>query len=365
MSLILVVLIPASLASASSVRTEFATYNVPPNSSFTVNVLITGGGNIKGASIGLIIGDGGASINGTDTSPPAPIFTAAAFSPPGGIFDGNNTGDVFSFPLPDLSAFLSTSTNTGNVNANGPDALLTQFTLSVPASATTGADWPLGFSQADTIVDGSGASPITSWTGAMIHVVPPSAGILAWRSVRSHTGLGDRSIVLDPAAGGNSPAGSGGPTVETRGGGIQKIEVDFDSNVTLTATPTAGINVSDGVNGYGTTSVTTVDDNTIAINFDPGVLPDQKCYTITIGPGTVTKTLSGDNNCMVRALVGDSTGNGKVNLGDVLFTRKKLNQPAADNPCHDINLSGGNIDADDFLAIKNAVTTPPHQAHCP
>ncbi len=185
-------------------------------------------------------------------------------------------------------------------------------------------------------------------------IVPPR--ITAWRSVRTHSGLGDLPIVLDADATGN---GANGPTVEPREGGIQKIEIVFDATVTLASAS----NIA--VDGPGSPTFTAgTSGSTLTIDFTGG-MTDGSCYTITLGPGTLTQTLSGDNDCMIRALAGDTTGNGTVNLGDVLFTRSRLDQPAAVNPRHDINLSGGNIDADDMLAIKDAITTPPHQALCP
>src|SRR5205085_3877205 len=76
---------------------------------------------------------------------------------------------------------------------------------------------------------------------------PPPATIIAWRSVRPHTGAGDLSIVLDPTAAGD---GLSGPTVETREGGIQKVLVTFDRPATLVNPP--GITVI----GQTTTNVT-------------------------------------------------------------------------------------------------------------
>ncbi len=190
------------------------------------------------------------------------------------------------------------------------------------------------------------------------------AQIMQWRSVRTHGGGGgvERFIVLNATATGN---GSGGPTVETRNGGIQKIELDFNQWVMLTGTPAAGINVTDGTNTYGPSSVTQVDNDTIAINFNPGVLGDQQCYTITISSGTVMEPIGGDLNCKIRALEGDTTMNGQVNDGDVLYTKTRVTQSSADHPQHDVNLSGGNIGVDDMQAIKPLITNPARQALCP
>jgi hypothetical protein len=231
------------------------------------------------------------------------------------------------------------------------------------------ADVPAGqaaFTDMSTSLPTSGVYyDVTAVDSSGLRSVPAGEfNIVGWRSVRMHDPGApgdDLSIVLNSDADGGT---GNAPTVETREGGIQKIELDFDSAVTLTTTPEVGITISAGTDTYAPTSVTPVDGDTIAIHFDPGVLLDQKCYTITIGPGTVTQTIAGDNDCMIRSLMGDTTGNGAVNLGDVLLTRTKLTQPATDNPQHDIDLSGA-IDSSDMQQIKSAVTTPPNQALCP
>jgi hypothetical protein len=189
-----------------------------------------------------------------------------------------------------------------------------------------------------------------------------STTVTQWRSVRTHNVDGALSITLNPTAAGN---GSSGPTVETRSGGIQTIQADFSAPVTLTATPAAGITVSDGTNSYSPTTVVPVDADTIAINFNPGVLPDQACYTLTIGAGTVTQTLSGDLDVKVRALAGDTTGNGVVNLSDAILTNIMASSAAAAAPQHDVDLSGGAIALNDALFIKALVASPPLQALCP
>jgi len=172
-------LIPAGVAMASSVATNLALYTQAPGSTFTVDVVITGGGQLQGANIGIIIGDGGASAGGSDTSPPAPIFTAATMNA-GTIWAGNTTGDNFTIAPPDLAVFMGTTTNTGSVNGNGPDAVLARLTVNVPVGAPEG-DWLLTFFSDDTTVVGGingGASLVDSWTGGTIHVTPEPATAL-------------------------------------------------------------------------------------------------------------------------------------------------------------------------------------------
>ncbi len=104
--------------------------------------------------------------------------------------------------------------------------------------------------------------------------------------------------------------------------------------------------------------------NTLTINFTGG-MSDQSCYTITIGAGTLAETVTTGNVCRIRSLQGDGTGNGTVNLGDVIYTKRKIGQTAAAFPNLDYNLTGGNIDAADMLAVKPLVSSPPRKALCP
>ncbi len=192
---------------------------------------------------------------------------------------------------------------------------------------------------------------------------PAGITITGWRSMRTHTGLCALPIALNSTATGDGPTG---PTVETRSGGIQRIEVEFSGDVS--SPNLTYIDVSDGTNTYVPSSVSTTD-NVLTINFPAtptaGFLPDEKCYTITLNPGAVAETITGDANCKVRALVGDTTGNGELNLGDALFTKVNYTQAASAKPQHDINLGGGNIDYNDMLVIKGGVTRPAKKALCP
>src|SRR5207253_9677791 len=122
-------------------------------------------------------------------------------------------------------------------------------------------------------------------------------------------------IVLNPAATGN---GSSGPTVESRSGGIQRIEVDFDQPVSLTnasAITVTGRRTVSGVLqspvGYTPTSVSMADADTLALTFDAGALPDETCYTINLAGALGSadgQTLAGDTDVMIRSLWGDATG---------------------------------------------------------
>ncbi len=184
----------------------------------------------------------------------------------------------------------------------------------------------------------------------------PDRSITHWRSVRTHGAGTDLSIELNPLATGN---GSTGPTVETRQGGIQKIEVEFNGAVTLASA--ASITVTGPGSPTYTASTTC---NTLTINFTGG-MSDQACYTITIGPAALSQTVTGNTTCRIRSLQGDGTGNGSVNLGDAIYTKKKIGQTADVFPNLDYNLTGGTIDTADMLAVKPLITSPPRKALCP
>jgi hypothetical protein len=222
----------------------------------------------------------------------------------------------------------------------------------------------IGFSTAAGVSLHAGAIPC--------YLFSTPVTVVAWRSVRNHSGAGDLSIPLSGTAAGN---GIAGPTVEPRLGGIQRIEIDFSAPVSIVNT--AGVSVTGrttsypggalgGAVAYVPTSVAMADADTLAISFGPNVLPDETCYDITIGAGAISNLISLDNNCSIRSLLGDTTLSGVVNLSDAIFTQTKIGQAAAANVQHDVTLSGGNIlNSPQVLFIKGRVASPPHQALCP
>lgn len=177
---------------------------------------------------------------------------------------------------------------------------------------------------------------------------PTGPTITQWRSVRMHAGIGPEAIVLNPTASGN---GANGPTVETRQGGIQRIEVDFGqamtlanpAGVTIVGRTTVGNTMGAPVS-YTPLSVSMSGSHTLAITFNPSTmpssLPDRSSYTITITPSTFLEQLTGKVDTEIRSLLGDVTMSGDVNLS-------------------------GTIDMADALAIKAQVASPAHRALCP
>ncbi|NLE57964.1 MAG: hypothetical protein GX616_06355, partial [Planctomycetes bacterium] len=191
--------------------------------------------------------------------------------------------------------------------------------------------------------------------------VPEPPRAIAWRSIRNHGALGPLAINLDPSATGTSVKS------ESRNGGIQLIEVDFDQAVVL-VNP-AGITVTDSPGGvaYVPSSVTMVDADTIAIGFASGLLPDMNCYRIDLDScvqsSLASLPLAGDIDCWVRALIGDANGSGVVNTIDMALVKSKIGQSPAlpGNPRVDVNLSG-TINTIDMALVKSKI---PNAAPCP
>jgi predicted outer membrane repeat protein len=176
-----------------------------------------------------------------------------------------------------------------------------------------------------------------------------TVSVVGWRSVRSHAGT-PFSIVLGPP----------GPSVvsETRQGGIQRIEVDFDRPTCVVNL--AGISVSDGTTPYTPTSIEMMGNGvTLAITFVDG-LPNKKCYTITLD--NAVAGLTGVAQCRVRGLWCDVDSDGGVTIADVLQTKNKQGSDLGPTTCkYDVDCNGG-INIADVLLVKNR---QPDSAPCP
>jgi len=151
--------------------------------------------------------------------------------------------------------------------------------------------------------------------------------------VRSHAGS-DLAIPLDAAASGAAVV------VETRAGGVQKIEVDFG---TAAQGPLTGTIEAEDLTHGGTiaaSSQTLVNGGTmLVIEFAPG-LPDEACCRIDLA-GHVTG-LTGDADCLVRVLAGDVNGDGNANLIDMSAVKGKNGSNPADPAAakFDLNVDG-------------------------
>ena len=187
--------------------------------------------------------------------------------------------------------------------------------------------------------------------------VPPSTtsvtcAATAWRSVRTHGGgLGDLPIDLDPAAAGVYAVS------ETRRGGVQRVEIDFDKATSVNGVIEAedltyggGIAASDQylVNG----------DRTLVIEFADG-LPDGSCCRIDLA-GRIAD-LAGDTDCRVRCVEGDTNDDGVTNNTDKSQVASLNGTSAEDGPRFDVNVDGSTNNTDKSLvASRNG-----HSAACP
>lgn len=186
-----------------------------------------------------------------------------------------------------------------------------------------------------------------------------AASITLWTSVHTHSGLGPLAIGLAPTRTGN---GGTGPVVESRVGGIRIIQVTFNKSVTL-ANP-AGVTVTgyltdasgtrSGISTFSHSTVSMAAPNVLQILFNAGQLPDRGCYTITLNPAIIAEGISGDNNCMIRSLVGDVTQNGSVQASDVTYVQSKTGASVAREPWIDVDLSGA-IGSGDASVVQSRV----------
>jgi hypothetical protein len=165
-----------------------------------------------------------------------------------------------------------------------------------------------------------------------------------------------------------------------QGPGVQRIEVDFDDPVTLTAGAAGNVVVEGRTTSYPggvatlgpivtytPAGVSLVDVNTVAITFTPFQLPDETCYRIDVGNGVIVQTIDDDDDVSVRSLAGDATGDGTVTLSDALYIKSHVGQAVApDRIRSDIDLSGGSqITLNDALTAKSRVASPARRALCP
>ncbi len=211
--------------------------------------------------------------------------------------------------------------------------------------------------------------PLLAAPLSAVAVIPE---IIAWRSVRTHGPAGPQAILIDPAASGN---GIAGPTCESRAGGIQRIEVEFDAPasvassglVTVSGRTTVG-GVLDPPVAYVPSSIMMAGPTTLAIEFAvapaPGFLPDETCYEITIPSAVTDPPLAADASVSVRALMADTTGSGDVTLSDAIVTQVRAGAALSGDARFDIDLSG-TIDGADVLLAKSRVTSPARQSLCP
>lgn len=163
----------------------------------------------------------------------------------------------------------------------------------------------------------------------------PRCTATAWRSVRFHNrGLGELPIALDAAAAGEAAS------CETRRGGARKIEIDFDLDITNLLVGT--VEAEDVTHGGSVTpSSQTVANGgtTLVLTFEPP-LANETCYRLDL-TGHVDG-LTGDPDCLIRVLAGDTNGDSLADLSD-MSQLKSMNGSDPNAPGHakyDINVDG-------------------------
>jgi len=139
---------------------------------------------------------------------------------------------------------------------------------------------------------------------------------------------------------------------ETRRGGVQRIEVDFDADVSGLV---VGTIEAEDLTHSGTIPASnqyTINAGlTLVVEFDPG-LPDETCYQIDLA-GKIAG-LVGDTDCRVRVLAGGTNGDGWVNLIDMAQTKSKngSDPTVPGNARFDVNVDG-NINLIDMALVKS------------
>ncbi len=323
---------------------------VTQGDSFSVDVSVEGGGGdivlglsfwlTESTSAGFAIT--GRTINSSSLDWPnavVPITGAAGVLDPTNDVDLGQANEFFGGLYGAFPENLSTITLDTSGVAPGT------YTIVTSGSGVSGSD-----AYANGLIE-----PAAFGGGHTGYTVTVEAGVgvaaTEWRSVRTHgNGVGELGIVLD--------SGSALGTIETRGDGIQKIEVDFDQAATLVGAVSV---TSDNGGTIHTTTANMINGNTTLelTAFTPAI-PDEACANIDLA-GAITG-LIGDTDCYVRSLIGDVNGSGSLEIVDVFFVKSKNGQTVTEALAQfDINTSGTLEIVDVFFTKSrngNSVTCP-------
>lgn len=173
---------------------------------------------------------------------------------------------------------------------------------------------------------------------------PPVFHIVGWSSIRDCGGV-SRAIALNP-----TPVVGELLKTETRKDGVQKIQIDFDADVT--AKYTAGqISLSNDLNLVSEALINGGQSLLVTVSNSQ----DGYCYTIDIS-GAVTGLAAGeDTDCVVQVLAGDVNGDGVVSTTDMAFIKSKVGASIEGNERFDVTCDG-NLSTTDMAYIKSRVS---------
>ena len=168
--------------------------------------------------------------------------------------------------------------------------------------------------------------------------------VTGWASVRDHGGT-EPAIALDGAA----------VVTEPRVGGLQKVLVDFDADVT-SQYALGRVVVDVGLTVTGESLI----DNGTTLVIELSGSTDATCCTIDVS--ACVASLVGDSDFMVRILAGDVNSDGVVSNSDMIAVRVRRGQSVTEDTCRYDVTCDGVIGNSDMIQIRGRRG---HQVSCP
>jgi len=145
--------------------------------------------------------------------------------------------------------------------------------------------------------------------------------------------------------------------VEPRAAGIVKLRVAFSGALDPASVARTNVTITGATNGNVSSlisTVTLIGNNTLEVALT-GPPPNRDWYTVAVSDtlhDQAGRTIIGDRDVRLGALVGDVDGSGKVSAADMLAARGHANEAVGSgNFRHDVNGSAA-ITGDDMLVIK-------------
>jgi hypothetical protein len=180
---------------------------------------------------------------------------------------------------------------------------------------------------------------------------PAVTGFVSRHSTSSSLGMSVHPSALGDGRLNADPIEALLPTVESRMGGVEVIDVDFNQPVLLV--DPAAVSVASVEAAYIPDQVTLEnDDQTLRIAFAPGTLPNLTTFRVDIA-GAIAN-LIGDTDCTIIALLGDANRNGEVSDDDVALINDHLGEAVEDSTV------GLDLDLDGFITPADAAIAQDH-----